>query len=143
MQTMSLQTSQSRVRVWFYVFTRVAFTALLLLTSIYCLLAYLPDFYYAFIQASFQPWLRWLIRFHPYVYTVTLALLGFSFVLEKRTGEDERLARIFLLAQGGFAVYFFLARPFSSIGNNSLSYIWSLVLLLLVLVLGLVDSVAS
>lgn len=137
------QPGQSKVIVWFYVLTRIAFTGLLLLTSIYCLLAYLPDFYYAFIQASFQPWLRWLIRFHPYVYTALLGVLGISLVLEKRAGEDKRQAWIFFFAQASFAIYFFLARPFSSIGNNSLSYIWSLILLVPVFLLGLVDGAAG
>ncbi|HYL16429.1 MAG TPA: sulfatase-like hydrolase/transferase [Terriglobales bacterium] len=143
METINPQPGQSKAMVWFYVLTRLVFTSLLLLTSIYCLLAYLPDMYYAFIQAPFQPWLRWLIRFHPYVHAALLSLLGISLVLEKRRGEPGRVAWMFLVAQGAFAIYFFVAHPFSRIGNNSLSYIWSLVLLIPALLLGFVDSLAG
>ena len=50
---------------WTGLLVRIGFAALLLLTSFYCLLAYIPDTYFAFIQAPFQAWLPAFIRFHP------------------------------------------------------------------------------
>src|ERR1700745_3666222 len=72
---------------WFGISARLLFAALALLTSIYCLLAYIPDTYFAFIQAPFQPWLVALIRFHPYWYFIAFVLLSVSLIGDYRGGK--------------------------------------------------------
>ena len=132
-----------RVPVWFSVAIRVAYGALLVLLSIYCLLAYLPDTYFAYIQAPYQPWLTWLIRFHPYLYAAILALLSLALVGENSAGRSRRHALEFAAMQAALAVFFVVVRPVSHLGNNSLSYIWSVVLLVPVLLLATVDYSAG
>ena len=76
---------------------RLAFVAFMLLTSIYCVLAYLPDTYFAFVQAPFQWWLPLFVRFHPYLYTVLFSLLTFALWTEQRRGLSRRFVLEFIL----------------------------------------------
>ena len=55
------------MRGWYSIAARALFGMFALLTSIYCLLAYIPDLYFAFIQAPFQTWLVIFIAWHPYI----------------------------------------------------------------------------
>jgi hypothetical protein len=47
---------------------RLMYALLGLITSVYCMLAYLPDMYVSFIQAPLNPWVPVFIRLHPYIY---------------------------------------------------------------------------
>ena len=128
---------------WFAVVVRLAFVAFMLLTSIYCVLAYLPDTYFAFVQAPFQWWLPLFVRFHPYLYAVLFSLLTFALWTEQRRGLSRRFALEFIFFHAAVAVFFFVVRPFALIGNNSISYLWGLVLLAPIVWLGLTDYVTS
>ena len=128
--------------LWFSAATRLAYGGLLVLLSIYCLLAYLPDTYFAYIQAPYQPWLTWLIRFHPYVYAGLLALLSVALVRENSAGRSRRHALEFVAMQAALAVFLMVVRPVSHLGNNSLSYLWSVILLVPLLLLATLDYAA-
>jgi hypothetical protein len=110
-----------------------------LITSVYCMLAYLPDMYVSFIQAPLNPWVPVFIRLHSYIYGVLLLLLGITILAEHRTGRERRMVLEFLVVQAGLAVFFLWKRPFSNLGNNSLSFLWSLAVLFPIFWLGVLD----
>ncbi|HYK50987.1 MAG TPA: sulfatase-like hydrolase/transferase, partial [Terriglobales bacterium] len=117
---------------------RAIFGTFALLTSIYCLLAYIPDLYFAFIQAPFQPWLVMFIAWHPYIYWAALAALAVG-LWQAYSGVTRRLAIEFLGAHALLGIYFLVDRPFSHVRSNSLSFLWSLALLFPLLWIGILD----
>ena len=123
---------------WYPIAARAVFGILALLTSIYCLLAYIPDLYFAFIQAPFQPWLVMFIAWHPYIYCAALAALGVG-LLQTYHGVTRRLAIELLGAHAVLSIYFLIYRPFSHVRSDSLSFLWSLALLLPLLWIGILD----
>ena len=116
---------------------------LAVLTSLYCLLAYIPDTYFAFIQAPFQPWVVALIHFHPYLYLCAFLLLSLSMLSEYTTGGARRMVLEFVAFHAALAIFFFVKQPFSHVGNNSLSFLWSLAALFPLLWIGMLDRVAQ
>jgi len=118
---------------------RLMYALLGLITSVYCMLAYLPDMYVSFIQAPLNPWVPVFIRLHPYIYGVLLLFLGITVLAEGRTGRERRMVLEFLVAQAAVAVFFLWKRPFSNLGNNSLSFLWSLAVLFPIFWLGVLD----
>jgi hypothetical protein len=127
---------------WFPIATRLAFLLLALLTSVYCLLAYIPDTYFAFIQAPFQPWLVELIQSHAYLLSAVLVGLTLTLLAEYRTGQSRRMALQFIIFHAAVAILFLVRRPFSHLGNNSLSFLWSVAALFPVLWIGILDHAA-
>ena len=122
---------------------RLFFAVLGLLTSVYCMLAYLPDIYVSFIQAPLNPWLPLFIRLHSYIYCVASLFLGIALLAERRTGRERRMVLEFVVVQAAVVAFFLWKRPFSSLGNNSLSLLWSLAILFPVFWLGILDHYAE
>lgn len=118
---------------------RLIYALLGLITSVYCMLAYLPDMYVSFIQAPLNPWVPVFIRLHSYIYGVLSLLLGITILAERRTGRERRMVLEFLVVQAALAVFFLWKRPFSNLGNNSLSFLWSLAVLFPIFWLGILD----
>lgn len=110
-----------------------------LITSVYCMLAYLPDIYVSFIQAPLNPWLPVFIRLHSYIYAVLALFLAIALLAERRTGRERRMVLEFVVVQVAIVAFFLWKRPFSSLGNNSLSLLWSLAILFPVFWLGILD----
>jgi len=123
---------------WYSIGARVVFGAFALLTSIYCLLAYIPDLYFAFIQAPFQTWLVMFIAWHPYLYCVALAALAVA-LLRTYSGITRRIAIELIGFHAIFGVYFLVYRPFSHVHSDSLSFLWSLVALFPLVWIGALD----
>jgi hypothetical protein len=122
---------------------RLIYAVLGLITSVYCMLAYLPDIYVSFIQAPLNPWLPVFIRLHSYIYCVVSLSLGIALITEHRTGRERRMVVEFIVAQAAVVTFFLWKRPFSSLGNNSLSFLWSLAILFPMLWLGILDHYAE
>ena len=122
---------------------RLIFALLGLITSIYCMLAYLPDIYVSFIQAPSCQWLAVLMRLHPYIFATVLLFLSLAIFAEHRAGREGRMALEFVGVQAAAAVFFLWKRPFSNLGNNSLSLLWSIAILFPVFWLGILDHDAE
>jgi hypothetical protein len=127
----------------FGISVRLIYALLGLITSAYCMLAYLPDIYVSFIQAPLNPWLPVFIRLHSYIYCVVSLFLGIALLAERRTGRERRLALEFVVVQAAVVAFFLWKRPFSSLGNNSLSLLWSLAVLFPIFWLALLDHFAE
>lgn len=130
--------NQRAIPQWYSIAARAAFGLLALLTSIYCLLAYIPDLYFAFIQAPFQPWLIKFIAWHAYIYCVLLAGLAVA-LLGSYTGVVRRVAIELVAFHALFGIYFLIYRPFSHVRSDSLSLLWSLVALSPLVWIGALD----
>jgi hypothetical protein len=122
---------------------RLMYALLGLITSVYCMLAYLPDMYVSFIQAPLNPWLPIFIRLHPYIYGVLVLFLGITIFAERRTGHERRMVVEFVVVQAVVGLFFLWKRPFSNLGNNSLSFLWSLAVLFPIVWLGILDHYAE
>ncbi len=127
----------------FGIAARLIYAVLGLITSVYCMLAYLPDIYVSFIQAPLNPWLPLFIRLHSYVYCAVSLFLGITLLAERRSGRERRMSLEFVVVQAAIVAFFLWKRPFSSLGNNSLSFLWSLAVLFPVFWLGLLDHYAE
>ena len=118
---------------------RVMFGLLLLISSVYGVLAYMPDTYFAFIQAPFQQWLPRLIRLQPALLLLVVIVLGLSLWKLRRTAQDARLAVLFLITNTAVALWMVAAAPFSHLVNDSRSFIWAIVILFPLLWLAIAD----
>jgi sulfatase-like protein len=109
---------------------RLMWGAFLLLTSLYCLLAFLPYTYYAVIKALPYAWMAWFVRHHALLFWLT----GAAAAAVYRRGRNRTL----YLAGFGFlacAGVFLLFRPFlADIGNDwtafwaGIAALWAIVL---------------
>jgi arylsulfatase A-like enzyme len=131
------------IPVWYALLTRTLFALFCLLTSIYCLLAYIPDTYFAFIQAPFQFWMIEFIRLHAYLFCGVLAGLAVALWMEYASSTARRITLEFVGFHVAAAIYFLLKQPISHVSNNSLSFIWSLAFLFPVIWLGIVDEIGK
>ena len=119
---------------------RFLFVALLVLSSFYSILAYIPGTYIAFIQAPYQSWLPLFIRLQPYSFVLLAASLGMSLWSERADdGRSRRLLLEFFISMMGVAVYLFLARPFRSLHNDSHSFVLAVAAIFPILWIGVLD----
>src|SRR5437763_15281428 len=63
---------RDHLRIWTSSLLKLAWGAYLLLTSPYCLLAFLPYTYFALIKAPAYPWMPWFAQHHTLLYWATL-----------------------------------------------------------------------
>src|ERR1043165_988151 len=92
-----------RTPAWYFV-VRVAFSLLSLASSLYGVLAFMPDTYFAFIQAPFQQTLPWLMRLQPFLFFALVLAIGSSLWKMGRTAKDRRIAVLFTAVNTGCAL---------------------------------------
>lgn len=114
------------MRRWSATFFRACWGGSLLLTSLYCLLAFLPYTYYALIKAPAYEWIPWFVHHQSLVYWVTLAGIAWAYAPERSRLAYRVVFAILVLMGAGVTV-----RPFlSSLQNTSAAYAWSLAVLI-------------
>lgn len=121
------------MQFWLRTCVKVLSAAYSLLTSVYCLLAYLPYTYYAVIKAPPNPWVPWFATHHVQIYWVLLFCGVGAYWLHKRTSK-------FLVFFGASAVGGILLalHPFLPLlQGNSTAYVWSVVSLVPVVLMAL------
>lgn len=135
---------QNRLRAWTIAFLRVIWGAYSLLTSIYCLVAFLPYTYISLIKGPPYAWIPWFAAHQAALYWGSLLLFGVSVWLEFsgqgaasegvsgqrffQGGIWERLLLFGFLATAGLYI---TSHPFlPSLQNNWAAYRWSLLSLL-------------
>lgn len=128
------------LRLLFQTVLRIVAGSYFVLTSLYCLLAYLPYTYCAFIKAPPYPWMPGFVHHQAALYwvaaaaVVVAALEDFSFrnIRKGKYVLNALLTAAFL----AFGIYL-TAHPFlPSLQNDRLAYWWSLGSLLPVIVLS-------
>ena len=114
------------MRRWAATFLKLLWGIYLVLTSIYCLLAFLPYTYFALIKAPAYSWMPWFAHHHRPLYWLALAAAAIAAQVGKKKRAD--LLVFGTLALGGI---FLTARPFMpALQNNWAAYWWSLIALL-------------
>lgn len=114
------------MRSWTTTLPKVIWGAYLVLSSIYCLLAFLPYTYFALIKAPAYAWMPWFAHHHTALYWAAVIAAVAAGRGTKKTRTDAVLFGA--LALGGV---YLAARPFMpTLQNNWASYRWSLIVLL-------------
>jgi sulfatase-like protein len=121
-----LRTEDFAVRRWTATFLKLIWGIYLVLTSIYCLLAFLPYTYFALIKAPAYSWMPWFAHHHRPLYWLALLAAAVATQAGKKTRANALLFGA--LALGGV---YLAARPFMpTLQNNWAAYWWSLIALL-------------
>ncbi len=124
----------------FGLIARCLFALLLVFTSFYSVLAYIPDTYHAFIQAPFMAWIPAVIRFQPFLYTLLVIAVSISLWKEKNGDSvSKRLVLEFMIAAALVSIYLVIEHPFSSLRNDSHSLVLALATIFPILWIGVID----
>lgn len=120
-------------------FARLFFGIFILMTSFYCLLAYIPFTYQWVVNCTLITWLPAFVKAHPYLYWVALAGVIATIVPDMGSSQTRRLAIGFItfhtFAGAGLSV-----RPLlSALSNDDRSLVWSLASLFPLLWLAAID----
>src|ERR1051326_2321571 len=118
---------------------RVCFSLFVLLTSVYCLLAYIPFTYEQVHVAGLLPWLTTFVKIHPYIYWVLLAGVIPTVIPDLRRRETKILAFGFLLFTVVAGVLMIWRPLLSGLRNDVRSFEWALVSLLPLACLAAMD----
>ena len=121
------------LRTWLSTLSKAVWGIYLILTSIYCLLAFLPYTYVALIKEPPYSWMPWFASHHAVLYLLALAgIAATQWPKGKRLGF---LALFGALVAAGVGL---LAQPFMpTLQDNQSAYWWSVIALLpLMLVAG-------
>ena len=117
----------------------ICFVLVGLLSSAYCLLAYIPTTYFAFIQAPFQSWMPAFSRVQPWLFTLTFAVTAVPVFKRLRASRTRWLAIEFLFSGTLASCYLLVWRPVQLLRNNSASFVWALAFLIPLVCLGALE----
>jgi sulfatase-like protein len=122
------------LRIWLSTLSKAAWGIYLILTSIYCLLAFLPYTFVALIKEPPYSWMPWFAGHHAILYLLVLAGIAAT-----EWPRKERLGFLVLLGLLTTAGVYLLLRPFmATLQDNQAAYGWSVTALVpLMLVAGL------
>jgi arylsulfatase A-like enzyme len=116
------------LRLWLNTLLKVVAGTYFVLTSLYCLLAFLPYTFVAFIKTPPYAWMPWLAHHQAALYWVAIAAALASSWPGQAGARDKRF-KVGLGLSGAAGVYVTL-RPFlPGLENNSAAYAWSLIAL--------------
>ncbi|MCU1310788.1 MAG: hypothetical protein JWO20_1913, partial [Candidatus Angelobacter sp.] len=121
----------------------VYFGAFILLTSFYCLLAYIPFTYHWFIQTPLVFWFPVFVRFHAYFFLSAIAAAGVTMRPHFRDPKARRLAIGFWVFNGLAAIALVRFPFLSHLPNDYRSFIWSLLTLFPLAWLTVLDLTSS
>ena len=129
------------MKLWINTLLRLASGAYFVVTSLYCLLAFLPYTFYFLIKAPAYNWMPWFAHHQPALYWLAAAAL-LAANWERLAGSKyrnwRRLIALTALLTPGVVVSF---HPFlSSLDNNAAAYRWSIAALLPVVVVTLLAN---
>ena len=128
----------SLFRLWISAFLKLIWGTYLVLTSVYCLLAFLPYTYVALIKSPAYAWMPWFAHYQAGLYW--LAFLGLGVAVWPTWQSRHRKSGALLFAGLAFAGIYLAARPFlPGLQNNWSAYRWSLLALLILLLVTAAD----
>jgi hypothetical protein len=119
------------LRKWFDAILKIFFGAYFALTSLYCLLAFLPYTYYSLIKSPAYSWMPWFARHHDLLFWLAALAAAIAFRTGKRS--SPYFVCLGVLACGGI---FLAVRPFlASVESNSAAYFASVLALWTIIVI--------
>lgn len=124
-------------------FARLVFLAFCILSTGYCLLAYIPFTYQQIHVGGLLPWLNAFVRFHPLFYWVALGLLGLSIRPELRDLRIQKGLFAFAVVSvlSGIALAVHPVLP--NLRNDASSAIWAIVWVVPIAWMGTLDLVGG
>ena len=123
--------------------TRLAFGAFFLVTSLYCLLVYVPFTYFGFIHNALLGWLPGFVRFHALIYAGLLCGVTATFLRDLRHTATRRAVAAFIVFNFSICLYLWRGPALADVTPDLASYSWSLVSLLPLILLGAIDLAGS
>jgi hypothetical protein len=128
-----------RAHAFFFCCTRLAFGGFLLLTSVYCLLVWVPFTYVGFVHNPLLNWIPLFVGFHGLIFGILLGAVALTLKSDLRRKETRTATFIFLGVNGCIFVY--LSRgALARVQPNFESYLWSLFSLCPLVWLAILDS---
>jgi len=121
-----------------FVVPRLVFTLFCLITSLYCLIAYVPFTYQQVIEFQVVSWTSVFARWHPWIYWVAFACGAWTLANDFRRGT-RALVLTYLVAGAGFGAWLVASPLLVNLRNDQASLFWAGVWLLPVGWLALVD----
>ncbi len=121
------------MQFWLRTCVKALSAAYFLLTSVYCLLAYLPYTYYAVIKAPPNAWVPWIATHHAHIYWALLLCGIGAYWPQKRTSKFL----IFFGASTAGGILLALHPFLPELQSNSSAYAWSIVSLVPVILMAL------
>lgn len=129
-------------RTWFLT-VRLGFAFFIFLTSLYCLLSYIPFTYHWVIKGELISWLDTFVKFHTYIYC-TLFLMVITTLLKTFCCKRTRFLSFgFVLCNTFFGILLFVRPLLPSLENNQRSLTWSLLVVTPLLCLSLIDYLSK
>jgi len=123
------------LRTWLSTLSKAGWGIYLILTSIYCLLAFLPYTYVALIKEPPYPWMPWFASHHAILYLLALAGIAVTPRSSEWKGSFPVLLGLLTLAGVGL-----LVRPFMpTLQDNQTAYWWSVIALVPLMLLAGAD----
>jgi hypothetical protein len=124
--------------------TRFIFYLFFLFTSVFCLMAFIPFTYLNLHAAGLFPALKFFARVHHWIHFFVCLLGVASFALDRPSGQtptgfSRSIRRLFLLWMTAQSLLLLASEVVARLENNSLSYLWGMLALVPVLLLGLLD----
>ncbi len=123
--------------------SRLIFLSFFILTSVYCLLAYIPFAYFQFLKFNHVAALTVFVKFHPLIYWAVVALAFFGVRQEWRGEKTRRLTQILFGFLGVIGLALVIHPVLAAIQNNFASFVFSVIALIPILLLIRIDWVAN
>ena len=113
------------MRTWLSTLSKAVWGIYLILTSAYCLLAFLPYTYVGLIKEPPYPWMPWFASHHAVLYLLVLAGLAIT-----QWPPKKNLGFLVLLGFLAAAGAYLLVRPFmTTLQDNQMAYWWAVIAL--------------
>jgi len=126
------------MQFWARTFVKLAWLIFLMLTSAYCLLAYLPYTFYAVIKAPPNEWMPWFVAHHAHVYWALLLCSVIAYRPQlRRTRDMSVMGSLTLL--GILLTTHPILRDLQS---NFAAYMWSVAALVPILAIALHEIIS-
>ncbi|MGA8154537.1 MAG: sulfatase-like hydrolase/transferase [Terriglobales bacterium] len=144
------QLALSRRRPWLraaglvcFLTTRLAFGGFFLVTSVYCLLVYVPFTYFGFIHNALLGWLPGFVRWHAVIYAGVLCAVTATLVQDFRQARTRRAVAVFVALNFAICLYLWYRPALADVTPDLASYFWSLASLLPLILLAAIDLSGS
>ncbi|MCI0488323.1 MAG: sulfatase-like hydrolase/transferase [Blastocatellia bacterium] len=118
---------------------RLCFGLFVLMTSIYCILAYIPFTYYHFLKFTHLLWLTAFVKIHPYLYWLAFAIVAATLRPDLEQPRTKKLTLAFFAFQMLAGVALLIRPLLPDLQNDITSFLWSLVALIPLLWVTVID----
>ena len=109
------------------VFSRLVFSLFAILTSAYCLLAYIPFTYQWVISFNLVGWLPAFVRFHPLLFMLALGTVAATLTGDLKHKETQRLTAGFLVVHALIGIALLMYPVLPRLQNDEMSFVWAIV----------------